>query len=400
MKTLLLLGGSAQQIPAIITAKNLGYKTVLCDYLPDNPGQIHADQFYCVSTTDKYAVLEVAKKEKIDGIVAYASDPAALTAAYVANEMDLPGNPYPAVEILTHKDKYREFLARNNFHTPRAQGYSSVEEAYHDISGFRLPAVVKPVDSSGSKGVGLLARPEDLNKLADGALSYSRSQRFIVEEFVEQNGYQVAGDGFVVDGQLVFRCFGNDHFDPMNANPLVPVAASFPYHGSLRRQIKIHMEIQRLLSLLDIKIGPFNFDIRIDKDDNVYIMEIGPRNGGNYIPQVIQYATGVDLVEYTIQAAMGIDCRDIKMTEPEGCWGYYALHTNMAGVLKGIRISEEVEKGQLIEKHLNYQPGDRVPAFTGSSNTIGILLMKFSSQSSMLSMLDHPEQWLEIIVEH
>ena len=80
-KKILLLGGSAQQIVAIKTAKRLGYYTVLCDFLTDNLGQYEADKFYLVSTTDKNAVLEVAKKERIDGVLAYASDPAAPTAA-------------------------------------------------------------------------------------------------------------------------------------------------------------------------------------------------------------------------------------------------------------------------------------------------------------------------------
>lgn len=65
MKKILLLGGSAQQVIAIETAKKLGYYTVLCDFLTDNPGQYVADKFYLVSTTDKDAVLEVAQKEKL-----------------------------------------------------------------------------------------------------------------------------------------------------------------------------------------------------------------------------------------------------------------------------------------------------------------------------------------------
>lgn len=124
MKKILLLGGSAQQVIAIETAKRLGYYTVLCDYLGDNPGQYVADQFYLVSTTDKAEVLKVAQKEKIDGILAYASDPAAPTAAYVAEQMGLPGNPYESVEILCNKDRFRTFLKENGFNAPEACGYS------------------------------------------------------------------------------------------------------------------------------------------------------------------------------------------------------------------------------------------------------------------------------------
>ena len=93
MKKILLLGGSAQQIVAIKTAQKLGYYTVLCDYLPDNPGQYEADKFYLISTTDKEAILKVALDECVDGVLAYASDPAAPTAAYVAEKMKLPTNP-------------------------------------------------------------------------------------------------------------------------------------------------------------------------------------------------------------------------------------------------------------------------------------------------------------------
>ena len=75
-KKILLLGGSAQQIVAIEKARNLGYYTILCDYLSDNPGQYYADKFYMVSTTDKNAVLNIAIQEQIDGILAYASEPA------------------------------------------------------------------------------------------------------------------------------------------------------------------------------------------------------------------------------------------------------------------------------------------------------------------------------------
>jgi len=155
MKKILLLGGSAQQVVAIETAKRLGYYTVLCDFLPDNPGQYVADQFYLVSTTDKKAVLEVAKQEQIAGILAYASDPAAPTAAFVAEQMNLPGSPYKAVEILCNKDLFRKFLAEHNFYTPKASGYQNTQAALADIKNgvFKMPVIVKPVDSSGSKGV-------------------------------------------------------------------------------------------------------------------------------------------------------------------------------------------------------------------------------------------------------
>ena len=102
-KRILFLGASQFQIAPIIYAKEQGHYVITCDYLPNNPGHKFADEYHNISTTDKDAVLELAKRLKIDGIVAYASDPAAPTQAYVGNRLGLPSNPYESVMILAEK---------------------------------------------------------------------------------------------------------------------------------------------------------------------------------------------------------------------------------------------------------------------------------------------------------
>lgn len=123
--------------------------------MPNNPGHKYADEYHNVSTTDKEAVLKLAKELKIDGIVCYASDPAAPTAAYVAEKMGFPTSPYKSVEILSNKDKFRAFLTENHFNTPLARGYAyeEINIMLAEIKDFHFPIMVKPVDSSGSKGV-------------------------------------------------------------------------------------------------------------------------------------------------------------------------------------------------------------------------------------------------------
>lgn len=400
MKKILLLGGSAQQIAAIETAKRLGYYTVLCDYLTDNPGQYHADKFYLASTTDKDAVLEVAQKENVDGVLAYASDPAAPTAAYVAEKLGLPTNPYKSVEILSNKDMFREFLRENGFNTPFAKGYSSVDDAEKDIQNglFGLPVIIKPVDSSGSKGVSKIDNVDQMKEKFENALSFSKCKRVIVEEYVEKFGYQIAGDGLAVNGELVFRCFANDHFNAKCTNPYVPIAASFPYNMPDEVHSKIHSEIQRLLTLLNMRTSCYNFDIRIDSDYNVYLMEIAPRNGGNYIPQVIKHAAGVDLAECAVKGAMG-EKIDVASVQAQGFWAYYAVHSLKDGILDRVEISPKVERENVIENHITARNGDSIKAFTGANTTLGILIMKFNSSEEMLDMMDNSDKWIKVILK-
>ena len=401
MKKILLLGGSAQQIVAIKTAQKHGFYTVLCDFFPDNPGQYEADKFYLVSTTDKEAVLKVALDEKVDGVLAYASDPAAPTAAYVAEKLGLPGSPYESVEILCNKDKFRNFLSKNGFCTPKARGYTSIANALADIKAgfFKLPVIVKPVDSSGSKGVGRIDSAKEADEKLNYAMSFSRGRRIIVEEFVEKLGYQIAGDGLSIDGKLVFRYFANDHFNPKCVNPFVPISASFPYEQPEKVQEKIHNEIQRLLTALNMKTSTYNFDMRIDKDYNVYLMEVAPRDGGNYIPDVIKYATGVNLVECSVKAAMGERIDTSSFGEPKGFYSYFAVHSLKDGILDKVEFTEEGKK-HILEDHLVKHPGDEIKAFTGANTTLGCLIMTFDSFEQMVHMMDYSDEWCKVILKN
>ncbi len=228
MRKILLLGGSAQQVIAIKAAQRLGYYTILCDYLTDNPGQYEADRFYLISTTDMDAVLEVAMKENVDGVLAYASDPTAPTAAYVAEKLSLPTNLYHSVNVLCNKDLFREFLRENGFSTPKSSGYKTVDDAVGSISEFQFPVIIKPVDSSGSKGVTVLHNLDGLNNAVEFAFSFSRGHRIIIEEFIEKkHPYLIGGDIFVYDGQVIQWGLMNCHRDN-NVNPLVPVGKSYP----------------------------------------------------------------------------------------------------------------------------------------------------------------------------
>lgn len=402
MKKILLLGGSAQQIVAIETAKRLGYYTILCDYLPDNPGQFRADKFYLVSTTDKETVLEVARKEGVSGVLAYASDPAAPTAGFVAEQLDLPGNPYESVEILCNKDQFRAFLAEHGFYTPAARSYSNTDVALDDLKSgaFCFPVIIKPVDSSGSKGVARIDDLEGIEEKLSYAMGFSRCKRLIIEQWVEKYGYQIAGDGMSIDGKLVFRLFGNDHFDASGVNPFVPISASFPYNMPDWVHEKIHAEIQRLLTLLHMGNCTYNFDIRIDRDYNVYLMEIAPRSGGNYIPQVIQYLTGVDMVEYSVRMAMGERVVPPKTVKPKGFASYFAVHSNESGNLDRIRISDRFRENHIVEEFHIRQPGQTVLAFRGASTSMGCYLMRFDSMEQMLDLMDHSEKWIDVQLNH
>lgn len=397
MKKILLLGGSTQQIPAIEYANKQGYYTVLCDYLPDNPGQNYAKRFYCVSTTDKAAILEVAKSENVDGVVAYASDPAAPTAAYVAEKRRLPTNPYKSVEILAFKDKFREFLKENNFNCPKAKGFSSLEDAKEEISQFTFPVMVKPIDSSGSKGVSKVETMEDFEEAYRIALGNSRGKKIIIEEFIEQDhDYMIGGDCFVLDGEVVYWGFLNCHRDP-KVNALVPVGKSYPLLISEDRIKQVKREIQRVVDLLHIEFGGFNVEAMIDSKERVFLIEMGPRNGGNMIPDFLKMIHGVDLIGATVEAAMGNKNFQIEQKSNSGFYATHNLHTDKDGLFQTVQYKNDIED-KILKEVIYKKKGDPVEYFDGANKAIGIVFFKFDTQEEQIEFMDNPNKWIEVII--
>lgn len=396
MKKILLLGGSAQQVVAIETAKRLGYYTVLCDFLPDNPGQYHADRFYLESTTDKETILRIAKEEQIDGILAYASDPAAPTAAYVSDKLNLPGNPYDSVEILCNKDRFRKFLSENGFNAPRSGGYRTKEEVLADLDRYSLPVIMKPVDSSGSKGATVLHSPDNAEEAAEFAFSFSRSHRVIVEEYLEKkHPYLIGGDVFVIGGKIVQWGLLNCHRDP-EVNPLVPVGKSYPLKLEDKDVQHVREVLQKMVDKLNIRTGALNVELIVDKNDRVWPIDIGPRSGGNMIPDLLGYIFGVDIPELCVKAAMG-DSVDMKASEGIPYYATHNLHTAENGIFEGIDFDEILEK-KIIKKCIYKEKGDPVEYFDNAAKALGIIFMKFDTEKEMNELLDHIKEHITVQV--
>lgn len=398
MKKILLLGGSAQQVIAIETAKHLGYYTVLCDFLPNNPGQYVADTFYLVSTTDKDAVLHVANKEQVDGVLAYASDPAAPTAAYVAEKLGLPTNPYQSVNTLCNKDVFRTFLLENGFNAPCSGGYNVLREVMQEIDKYRFPVIVKPVDSSGSKGITVVYQQTELEPAVEFALSFSRSHKFIVEEFVEKkHPYLIGGDIFIQDGKIVLWGLMNCHRDN-TVNELVPIGKSYPLQLEDADVQSVKDTLQRMVDKLHIKMGAMNVEVVVDKEGRVLPIDVGPRNGGNMIPDLLGLIFNVDIVEWSVKAAMNekIQIENVSSTP------YYAthnLHSNKNGIFKRIDFADDIQS-YVIRTCVYKKEGDFVEFFDNAAKAIGIVFFKFDNAEQMQKYLSNVNKYIKIVFQN
>ncbi|MCC5881604.1 MAG: ATP-grasp domain-containing protein [Halomonas sp.] len=395
-KKILFLGAAPTQLPPIEYALERGYHVVTCDYLPANPGHALAHESYNISTTDLEGVTRLAASLGVDGLVAYASDPAAPTAAYVAETLGLPGNPFESVNILSRKDRFRDFLATHGFNTPRSSAFEDPLAAKAWLSELTLPVYVKPVDSSGSKGITLLKDADQLERAFDYALQYSKAKLVVVEERIHKVGYQIDSDVFLVDGKLRFWIWGNSHFNHA-CDPPFQMASSFPSALPQATAVKASQELEKILRLLDMKTGAFNVEFLVDAQGEIWFLEIGARNGGGRISDAIRLATGVDMTAYTVEAALGEDCSEITTAQPVGYWSDLMLHSLETGTFESIWLSDAIQPC-IHDLDLWVKPGHHVEAASGSHHVIGTMLLRFENEDEMLELLDNINDHIQVMV--
>lgn len=397
-KRLMLLGGLRYLIPLIQAAHKAGYYVITCDYLPENIAHKYSDEYCNVSIIDKEAVLQAAKEKKIDGIMSFAVDPGVTTAAYVQEQLGLPGNPYRSVLILQNKDRFRKFLSDNGFNTPAAYSFDNLEDAVKSKETLPYPMIVKPTDSAGSKGVTKVENAEMLEEAARYAFQYSHSGNIIIEQFIEKAGCSSDSDCFSVDGELRFVSFSAQRFDDNAANPYTPSAYSWPSTMTSGQEEYLKAEIQRLLTLLDMRTSIYNIETRIGLDGKAYIMEVSPRGGGNRLSEMLRYATGTDLIENAIRAAVGDPVTDLEQRPYDGHWAEIILHADESGRFEDLQIAEDMKK-YVVETDLWVAKGESVESFNGANNAIGTLVMKFESDKMLRDSLSDIASWMKVVVE-
>lgn len=384
MKKILFLGAATFQVPPIEYALSKGYYVITCDNRPDNPGHKLAHKNYNVSTLDKAGVLEIAMAENINGVLTYGSDVSALTVAFVAEKMNLPGNSYDTILTLTNKKCFRDFLTETGLQTFQYRAFDESErkEIFVYLRSLRLPVILKPVDSSGSKGASILRDLKNVEGAVNYAFNESRSREIIVETYVEKQGKQICGDGYMEDGKLVFVEFGDGHYYN-DTNFLAPYAETFPSAHELPCLDKVKATLEKILLSAGFTKGVFNLDVIISDKGEPFVIEIGPRSGGNFIPKALLYQTNVDLISAAVESSLDASFKLDTSTKTNGSYyACYMLHSKTAGVLSDINYPKTLSQN-IVEKNIYLSPGSNIEPFHKASEAVGNLILRFKTFEEM-----------------
>lgn len=363
----MIFGAGAFQVAGIQTAKKLGLKVITVDANPLAPGFAHADHYEVVSSTDTGKTLEIARSHNVEGVMTMSTETCVPSVAYVAEKLALPGIGIEASIHATNKLSMRECFALAKVPSPRFVKMLSLSDAEDILRTIGLPAAIKVPDTSGSRGFSIIEKPDQLDKAFREAFTVSEEGFVLVEEFME--GTEVGGEAFCYDGKMLMAYITNKKNTPPPY--YIPLGHSLPSGLDEAMQDRIKNLVYAGIKALGIVSGPVNFDVMITRE-GPKIIELGARLGGNCLPTIVKYHSGIDTVEAAIRLAIGEDPSELFTNSRAVPVAVRLITSDKGGTLVTARFPAGMEqKPEVLEHHLDIKKGDPVHPFTCGAHHFG-----------------------------
>ena len=391
MKKILIVGAGFLQDFVIRKAKSMGYEVLAIDANPDAIGFRHADKHRVINIIDEKACLEYAKEEKVDGVLTAATDYGVLTAAYIAQEMQLPGLNYEVAKLIKNKYKVRKCL--HEYHV------DDTEQAYEITESTDLnelckkvvfPVMVKPLDGSGSRGASRVDNAETLESACKLAMDSSITHRATVETFIF--GKEYGAESLVVNGEAhVLGIMRKWMTEP-------------PYYAELGHAIPTDLPkeiedkakkcVKKAIKALGINFGSVNMDMLITPEGTIHIIDIGARMGGNMIgPCVIPYGTGIDYMADMIRNAVN---DEIDLNSDVRSAVATRLLAFGKGVITRLPDFDALEKKYSVEIYHHMEVGQEVNEYRTNLDGCGYIVAK---ADTIADAIENAQAVLNIIKE-
>lgn len=380
MKKLAIIGASYLQQPLIEKAKKQNIETHVFAWQVGDVGEKSADFFYPISITEKDAILDKCREIGIDGICSIASDLAAITVNYVAEQMGLIGNPMSVVAVSTNKHLMRKCFEQNGDPSPRSIMVSSIEDLKDVVLSY--PVIVKPVDRSGSRGITKLDSSSGLKEAIEHAVEQGFEKHALVEEFAEGQEYSVECISW--EGHHEFLALTQKY--TTGAPDFIETAHMEPAMVDQKTLEEVKRVVFHALDSLGIRYGASHSEIKISELGEIRLIEIGGRMGGDNIgAALVPLAIGYDFVGAVIDVALGI--------EPQ----HMSYSNQSVAAIRFIFSKADIEVlDKLRREHPDWIVDEAVQAIstekvTDSSNRFGYFLFKGNDRNLISRYLPNRE---------
>lgn len=376
-KVIVFVCAGTWQIQGIKNAKDLGYQVIALDGDKNASGFEFADKFFIVDIGNPQAVLNCLKENNIkpDGAISYCSEVGMVSAAKIREVYNLKGPNVELSEKLTNKLIQRKIWTDSGVEKLKwlllsEENLGSLEE-FTKSTGF--PVIVKPVDSSGSRGVTKVENKSELEMAIKHAFEFSKSKRILVEEYLDGVEYTVEtfnnnGETYVLAVTEKFKVEGSRG----------TVSKELAYPSIEEQKIEnIRNKVINATKALSYNDGPGHTEVILTKSGYVGLVEMAGRGGGfGVFDRMIPMASGVDVSKLTIQQLVGDKVQVDKNQIQKNIFSLKFFPSLCPGIVKSIQGFEEAAKIDGCQVGSYVKVGDKVESDFRDGNRLGYMLVK------------------------
>ncbi len=388
----MILGAGVYQVPLIRTARRMGFETIAVSIPGNYPGFREADRILEIDTRDRERVLRAAREENITGICTTGTDVAVASIGYVCDQMGLSGIPTRAAEILCNKALMKEAFLEGGVRCAVGERAYDLLGALQIAEKIGYPVVVKRVDSSGSRGITVVRRSEDMREAWLYAKEKTTKEYVIVERML--TGTEIGVDGFIRDHKVVFLA-PHTKFIYRGKASTVPIGHAFPISMSDALLEDIRNQMQKAADASGADNCCFNADVFIDHDQ-CWVIEMGGRCGATCIPELISICYGFDYYEAMLKEAAGEHAGFPAGEGTRACMAKL-MTSPVEGIITSIdesRLEELRSAG--ISVSIDYPVGGSVYAMTDGTDRIGQVLVRTRDENALDEAMCQARSCLEI----
>lgn len=400
-KNVIVLAGTKWQIPLIKRIKEKGYRVIVFNLLPDSPAFKYADNYRVVDITDQEKCLKLALEYAPKAIISDECDIAVPTVTFLSEKMGIKSIGREMGELYTNKYRMRLFGKKNDFPTPIFYKCNHLQDAIHICRSFGKKMIMKPLDSSSSRGVYSINCEEDIKVYFEDSLSFSKKERSVLlEEYIEGTEFTV--DGIKTEnGHVSLAISEKKHY---NYNENIACSLFFSHQNENYDYDELRNINNRFIELSGLPFGLTHAEYKY-KDGRYYLMEIGARGGGNLISScIVPLISGVDTYEYLINKTTGKICdENVSISDKftKRCAVLNFFDTNgKEGIIKEIRGEKFLRTCEnIVEYEIYCKGGERIVNAVDDSKRIGYYIAYGENEKELKDIVCEVDNTFKIILE-
>lgn len=359
---LIVLGAGEDQIPVYQRAHKLGIRTIAVDYNPSSPAFKYCDLSIVVSIKDEKLLIRTLKNLELNykfiGVMTLGVEISPIVSK-IARIFGLTAVDELTAHVTTNKCVRSTLLEKNGIPIPKFQ----VIKTPKNIK-MKFPFVIKPSDSSASRGVRRVDSINDLNDSFNEAIKYSTDGRVLVEELLV--GSEISIEGFMLNGKMYVTGFADRNYSTIPNSVTQPYFIEDGSTSPTSLGSDIYMKacevFEKAAKACGITNGPSKGDL-IVVNNEVIVIEVTSRlSGGGFCSRIQALQNGTDIVTATIQWHCNMEIDTSLITKQFKKAVAHRFYFHKPGIIKSINVEgvKEMPGVKHFVKQYNFKVGDEL----------------------------------------